>query len=593
MKKIYAWIYLPTLLLSLSVSAQDKAGNGGAAVVCYQDGTQTIESIELFDYWEGKKVFNTTVAADLGSENLSVLQKIRLFAKRIEAVDPARAKRYLTVALSIYSRLDEILQPNLGSIPIDDDDTAFEPSLPCKKELFAMQILNPGAGEGRFAIRKELYESPLTSNTTRAGIILHETIYRETIEDGANTSKSARAYHFMVAANLDGIASDVRAYSERAIFGNGLWFKGTRPIYLPGFNQLLYLDDNEQNKNEMKTLNLRSGRAYGSSFLRNGTVDMKGFKEISYHVNPHSNKVVGLEPRGDVTFFAIVFGQWLKVNIIPERPFFEFDEIQGEMTLRRAKFAGKLRIDSQTSAAPSFNCESEYDGVEAWGIEYCAKASSMQVPTRFGAVITTQAGQPVSLSLEAGIVVIVSATLASPTKLKITGSSIERSFSGSVVFSYDGVLAGQLEVPILLTMYGLNEYVTYFDSLNKYVLSDVFEAPPPGMGLHKFKRKFTQPKILGFPVKFKSTSETPKQLNERFCRALSKDAIDVIPGLGFNRLSGDYDSVASSKTAYITGQKTYFDLDAQKLVLVTDENVSFLTSVECSGLLTYEVWPSP
>ena len=91
--------------------------NGGAAVVCYSSDKISLNSVELFDYWEMKKILNTTQEVDLGPDSLSVEEKIRMFTKRLEYVDPVRAERYLTVSLSILSQLKLMLRDDLGKNP--------------------------------------------------------------------------------------------------------------------------------------------------------------------------------------------------------------------------------------------------------------------------------------------------------------------------------------------------------------------------------------------------------------------------------------------------------------------------------------------
>jgi len=70
----------------------DRTGSGGDALVCLDEKTGEIQSVELWDYVEGKVLDNLNV--DLGSPKLSALEKFDLYLKRLEQYDNGLASNF-------------------------------------------------------------------------------------------------------------------------------------------------------------------------------------------------------------------------------------------------------------------------------------------------------------------------------------------------------------------------------------------------------------------------------------------------------------------------------------------------------------------
>lgn len=202
---------LCTMLMVTSAYAGYGVGNGGNAVVCYNPKGQ-ITSVELFDYWEMERVLASTASLDLGDVGLPVKEKLDKVFKRIEKFDPSRGSDLRAVAYNLANNIDEYLVEKLEIVTIDDDSPRILPSLPCKKEQFAVQIKEPRSGEKPFLISKRLFDE--SNNDTRAGIILHEAIYRLAIlNEGQTTSDNSRYFNFMVSSDYLN-ARDFAAYDS-------------------------------------------------------------------------------------------------------------------------------------------------------------------------------------------------------------------------------------------------------------------------------------------------------------------------------------------------------------------------------------------
>jgi len=211
--KIPALHALAFISLPLASVQAHEVRNGGNAVVCYSDESRgELRSVELFDYWEGRN-FREEKILNLGAPNLSVAEKIDIFLTRVEAHDRVRAVQYRNYAKVLVNFTSEFLVDRLPSEPIDDDTPLGLPEAPCFKEQFAIQIRDPQPGERRFLISRSLYENPLTTNDQRAGILIHEIIYRNAIvHEKHTTSDGTRLMNYALSTMIDPDSETAKIY---------------------------------------------------------------------------------------------------------------------------------------------------------------------------------------------------------------------------------------------------------------------------------------------------------------------------------------------------------------------------------------------
>jgi hypothetical protein len=195
--------FLITLFLigssALAQGRGGRVGNGGDAVVCYSNSSKTmITSIDLLDYWEQK-----TKEINFGYDAFTVDQNIKLFIQRLSSIDPMLAQSTATIANSIAANINLFLK-NQNDLPeIEDANPQTIPSEKnCYIEQFAIQWRNLMTQERRFYISERLYNDSKTSNVTRAGLILHEALYRQAVLNGAENSDGVRAFNYAVASDL-------------------------------------------------------------------------------------------------------------------------------------------------------------------------------------------------------------------------------------------------------------------------------------------------------------------------------------------------------------------------------------------------------
>lgn len=173
-----------------------REGHGGDAVVCrLTDGTETVE---LFDYYEARITRGQTTALE--------------GASYVAQVEDALAKlgRYdANYASTLFQNFKRLLQPGAiefksrDEIPEIDDATSWAPiGDGCRKAQLAKQksvteYLNEPTGAW-LTIDRDLWNA-MTPNG-RAGLILHEIIYREEIRVGVMNSDGVRFFNALLSS---------------------------------------------------------------------------------------------------------------------------------------------------------------------------------------------------------------------------------------------------------------------------------------------------------------------------------------------------------------------------------------------------------
>jgi len=196
----YSFLALITLLILTPLINTSFAkeghggGNGGDAVVCLNQpvflsgepvnkklGPVKIEKIELLDFWEGRKNDFWKELSDLELKNVNlslggshinydtkIKQKIEFIRGLNQELGEELRKRFLRfyqeTKLLPRNEIDDLQDANY--IPLDEEN--------CYVRQFAVQYANTPSYGNRYKIDKELFENPVTSEDTKAGLILHE-----------------------------------------------------------------------------------------------------------------------------------------------------------------------------------------------------------------------------------------------------------------------------------------------------------------------------------------------------------------------------------------------------------------------------------
>ena len=180
-------------------------GNGGDAVVCYTDASRnTIKSVQMFDYWEQQQVLPYG-AIDLGAANLSVQDKITIATNRVAKFDPELAEKIKFQALNLANNIQNYLVTAYQLPEIDDATPQVVPTQPnCFIEQFGVQYKDLITGQRRFSIADKFYNFAGISNDERAGLLLHEALYRLAILKNSllENSDNVRYFNYIIASDI-------------------------------------------------------------------------------------------------------------------------------------------------------------------------------------------------------------------------------------------------------------------------------------------------------------------------------------------------------------------------------------------------------
>src|SRR3989344_451437 len=184
-----------SLLISLTAVtsiAAGRDGGGGFVVVC--ENQENVKPIDLLDHYQARR----KMKLDLGKPSLSVDEKIELVLGRLEKLNSQRAKLYREYVRTFLSEV-EFTDEDLTNLA----DTGGV-SIPrgCKLELAVIQNKNPRPPieDYRYKINEPLWRA--MDNDTKAGLILHEVIYRELIHQTCpqQDSKTTRYFNGLVSS---------------------------------------------------------------------------------------------------------------------------------------------------------------------------------------------------------------------------------------------------------------------------------------------------------------------------------------------------------------------------------------------------------
>jgi hypothetical protein len=177
-------IFTVFLLAKLALAGGSTVGNGGGTVVC-RDVNHQITSIELLDFYEARTLRNITI--DIQSIPGTWQQKAAAVIARIRPKSEFRFQLY-SQWLSTFETNSKILSDvQFSTIP--DSGYIGMPN-GCEFEQAAIQRAPMFPGDARYFLNAELWN--LMDDTQKAGLALHEIIYREAIGYGHSTSIRSR-----------------------------------------------------------------------------------------------------------------------------------------------------------------------------------------------------------------------------------------------------------------------------------------------------------------------------------------------------------------------------------------------------------------
>lgn len=182
--KAYVVFALLTILCFKGLAGNDK-GSGGDGIVCF-DEQGGISSVKLLDFYGDNN--NPFLRPYFGETPLRVLDKVNYALIRLLDVGDTRANNYLSWASTFINEsefvdeLPEIYDYGIHTVHLPEN---------CRIEQLAIQRVPVTVGQPRYQISRKLWNH--LDDDNRAGLIVHELIYRGLLERGWATSYCVRA----------------------------------------------------------------------------------------------------------------------------------------------------------------------------------------------------------------------------------------------------------------------------------------------------------------------------------------------------------------------------------------------------------------
>lgn len=189
MKNLLVLVFglLLTFVTGKSFAGVGSSG-GGNVIVCKSN-----KDAELLDYYEARVIRGLKI--DLGDASLNYLDKVRYVLNRLKKIDPNRAEEYFE-DLDDFEKSSRIID-NFELTPVDDSLISGLPS-GCELKQAAVQHPPEFPNDPYYIISGNLWK--LLSENGKAGLVLHEIIYREMLHNNAKDSKGARYYNGIISS---------------------------------------------------------------------------------------------------------------------------------------------------------------------------------------------------------------------------------------------------------------------------------------------------------------------------------------------------------------------------------------------------------
>ena len=172
-----------------------EVGNGGVVVVC-RDARDGVESVELLDFYEARLKLHD-FRPSLGPANWDIDTKVAFALSRLARLDQVRSSEYQVEARKFF--------PNtLFSASLRLPDTKDYGEVPplgkgCRIEQLAVRKKPILKGEIEYTIHEPYWKK--LSVDEKAGLVLHEIVYKDAIRLGQKNSVKVRTLVAVVASD--------------------------------------------------------------------------------------------------------------------------------------------------------------------------------------------------------------------------------------------------------------------------------------------------------------------------------------------------------------------------------------------------------
>ena len=183
-----------------SVEGGVGVGNGGGMVVCRDPSSHQINSAELLDYFEAREIRGINI--DISSIPGTWKVKAQAIIDRLGLQSQLRNRIY-----SLWLQSFENESKFISGLEFNKISDSMDIGVPkgCEFEQAAIQIVPRFAEDNRYYINQDIWNALDENN--KAGLVLHELIYREALSYGQTDSIGARYFNsFITSSNFSKIS---------------------------------------------------------------------------------------------------------------------------------------------------------------------------------------------------------------------------------------------------------------------------------------------------------------------------------------------------------------------------------------------------
>ncbi|MDA9951440.1 hypothetical protein N9D31_02580 [Oligoflexaceae bacterium] len=168
-----------------------EVGNGGDVIICEKEYRgMNFKKARLFDFYESR-VRHGLQSNLVVKKGDSVENIVNIMIERLAKLDPKRADLYASYYETFWDEAVFLRNPYFPTFW--DDGPLGLPGGDCRIEQAAYQHEPMVDTDHRYFISERIWN--LIDNEEKAGLIMHELIYRETIGLGEKNSRTARYFN--------------------------------------------------------------------------------------------------------------------------------------------------------------------------------------------------------------------------------------------------------------------------------------------------------------------------------------------------------------------------------------------------------------
>ncbi len=154
-----------------------------------------IYTYTMWDHYETFKV--SKLSLDMGPTSSTFMEKVFLVLNRLSKFDRVRASRYKD-GIETFLEQMAVVPPEVIEGLVHDATPRVNPERNCFKAQFAVQLARPRPFEKKYLVNENFWTG--ADEATKAGLLLHEIIFADEIQAGAQDSDEVRYFNAIISS---------------------------------------------------------------------------------------------------------------------------------------------------------------------------------------------------------------------------------------------------------------------------------------------------------------------------------------------------------------------------------------------------------